>query len=172
MEKKSDLQFLLKPIYIRIPVAALLVLALVLALGITGWVLYDNYVFHDLFFMNLEQADIASVSVYSNHGKELTPLSEEEVEAMLPLLRKIRLREEPYKNVGTMGGRTAYRIELKNGRAFDLDLFGGDPGMYILGEDAYSIGYRDDPVASEDFENLWALEEMCSAHQAKYYPSE
>lgn len=166
------MKLLTKPIYIRFPVATLLVLLLVLALVITGFVLYRNRVFHNLFFQTLSSNNVRSISIYSAYEKELTPLSQEETDALIPLLRNIRLKEEPYQYYGLIGDQgNDYRIELKNGITFDLNLSGGDPGVYIFGEDAYSIGYRNDPEAAADFENLWNLEAMYRIHTEKYYPA-
>lgn len=165
------MKLLTKPIYIRLCVSTVLVLLLILALLITGIVLYNNHVFHNLFFQNLSEEDVETVFVYSRYGQDLAQLTQEETEAVITLLRNIRLQEEPYKDVKLLGGfGNGYHIRLKNGIAFDLKPSGGDPGLYIFGEWAYSIGKRDDPESAAAYENLWRMEELYRAHMKKYYP--
>ena len=161
-----------KPIYIKMRVWVLLVLLIVLGILVSSAVLYQNYVFHNLFFKTLSPDKIESVSVYSYYGKALTPLSNQETEDVIALLSNIRLKEAPYVDYGVTGDKgTDYRIKLKNGIQFDFNLSGGDPGVYIINGKAYSVGYRDDPNASEDFENIWHLEELYRDHIKKYYPN-
>lgn len=151
--------------------ATLLILSLVLALVVALTVLYNNYVFHNLFFQGLSSENVESVSVYNYNGKGMTQLSPQETAETVALLRKIRFREEPYKNFGLMGDKgDDFHIKLKNGIEFDLNLSGGDPGVYIIGENAYSIGYRDDPNTAEAFENLWELEALYDSYALKYSP--
>ena len=152
-------------------VAALLILLLVLILIVAGVVLYKNAVLHNLFFRSLSLDNVQSISVYNDFGCDMIQLSQEEMKQMLPLLCKIRLKGKPYKNIGLMGDRGYdYHIRLKNGVEFDLNLSGGNPGMYVIGEDAYIVGYRDDPEAAKDFENIWRLEAFHEIHMNKYYP--
>ena len=162
-----------KPVYIKMRVWLLLVLLIALGLVVTGAVLYKNYVFHNLFFKTLSSDKIESISVYGYYGKGPTVLSPQEKEDVVSLLRNIRLREEPYTNYGLIGDKGVdYHIKLKNGISFDLDLSGGDPGVYIINNKAYSIGYREDQSASGDFENIWQLEELYSRYVEKYYPND
>ena len=162
-----------KPIYIKMRVWVPLVLLIVLGILVSSAVLYQNYVFHNLFFQTLSPDKIESVSVYSYYDKALTPLSTQEKEDVTALLANIRLKEAPYVDYRVTGDKgTDYHIKLKNGIHFDLNLSGGDPGVYIINGKAYSVGYRDDPNASEDFENIWRLEELYNTHREKYYPND
>lgn len=162
-----------KPIHIKIRVWLLLALLIALGLVVIGAVLYKNYVFHNLFFKTLSSDKIESISVYGYYGKGPTVLSPQEKEDVVSLLRNIRLKEEPYTNYGLIGDKGVdYHIKLKNGISFDLDLSGGDPGVYVINNKAYSIGYREDQSTSGDFENIWRLEELYSKHVKKYYPND
>lgn len=162
-----------KPIYIKIRIRFLLVLLIILAIVVAGVVLYKNYVFHNLFFKTLSSDNIESVSVYGYYGKGPTALSRQETEDVVLLLRKIRVKEEPYTNYGLIGNKgDGYHIRLKNGITFDLDFSGGDPGVYIINNKAYSIGYREDLSTYPDFENIWRLEELYDTYVEKYYPDD
>jgi hypothetical protein len=165
--------FWTKPIYVKFRLWSLLILLIVLGIIISGVVLYKNYVFHNLFFRTLSLDKIESICVYNYYGQGATVLSEEETEAVVSLLRHIRLKEEPFKNFGLLGDQgDDYHIRLKNGISFDLDLSGGNPGVYIINDRAYSIGCREDLNAAEDFENIWRLEELHSEYVKKYYPND
>lgn len=160
-----------KPIYIRFSVRTLLVCLLVLSLLVTGVILYKRYVFHNLFFKTLSADSIDAIYIYAPYSQEKSALSKEEIEATVSLIRNIRVQEEPYANYALIGDQgNDYHICLKNGISFDLNLSGGDPGVYIFNGDGYSIGYRDDPEAIAAFENLWRLEELHREHLDKYYP--
>ena len=162
-----------KPIYIKMRAWVLLLLVIVRGILISGAVLYQNYVFHNLFFKTLSTNKIESVSVYSYYGKESTVLMAQETEAVVSLLANVRLREEPYADYRLTGDKgNDYHITLKNGIQFDLNVSGGDPGVYIINGKAYCVGYRDDPNASGDFENIWQLEALYNSHREKYYPND
>ena len=162
-----------KPIYIKMRVWFLLALLIALGLVVTGTVLYKNYVFHNLFFKTLSSDKIESISVYGYYGKGPTVLSPQEKEDVVSLLRNIRLREEPYTNYGLIGDKGVdYHIEMKSGISFDLNLSSGDPGVYIVDDKAYSVGYREDQSTSGDFENIRCLEELYSRYVEKYYPND
>lgn len=165
------MKFWTKPIYIRFSVKALLLCLLLLSLLLTGIVFYKNYIFHNWFFKTLSTDKIEAIYVYNSGEQEKSMLTEQETEAVVSLLRNVRLKEEPYKNYKLLGDRgNDYHIKLKSGISFDLNLSGGDPGVYIFNGNGYSVGYRDDPDAAEAFENLWRLEELYRGHTQKYYP--
>lgn len=166
------MEFWLKPIYIKFRVRTLLIVLVILALIITGVVLYQNYVFHNLFFRNLTAAKVESVSVYhyAYEPKSVT-LSEQEAEEVLALLRNIRLCEEPYKEFGINGGfPPTYRIQMKNGRSFELQAaVVGEHSVYILDEDAYNVGSYFDDAAADKVENILHLEELYNKYIEKYF---
>lgn len=163
-----------KPIYIKFRVRTLLIFLVILGILITGVVLYKNFVFHNLFFQNLSIDDIESIEIYHNvRLGETAVLSTQDAEAVISLLRNIRLEEEPYSDYGVIGGHgNDFHIKLKNGIRFDLQLAGGDPGVYIFNGDGYSIGYRDDPDTAEKFKNIWRLDALYEELADKYFPKE
>ena len=165
------MSFWTKPIYVKFRLWSLLILLIILGIIISGVVLYKNYVFHNLFFKTLSLDKIESICVYNDDRQGTTVLSEEETEAVVSLLRNIRLKEEPFINYGLIGDQdNGYHIKLKNGISFDLNFSGGNPGVYIINDRAYSIGYREDLSAAEDFENIWRLEELHSEHVKNTIP--
>lgn len=167
------MNILTKSIYIKMRLWVLLLLLAVLGSLVFTLVLYQNLAFHNLFFKNLSAGKIEAVSVYSYYEKESTVLTAQETEAVVALLCNIRLKEEPYVDYRITGDKgNDYHIKLKNGIEFDLNLSGGDPGVYIINGKAYSVGYRDDPNASGDFANIWQLEELYNSHREKYYPND
>ena len=166
------MSFLTKPVYVRFRVRTLLILLIVLGLIVAGVVLYKSYVFHNLFFQTLSIDKVDSIYIYNYYERGSTALSMEETDDVISLLRNIRLKEEPFKNYAQLGDQGAdYHIKLKNGISFDLNLSGGDPGMYIINDEAYSIGYWEDQSAADDFKNIWCLEELHSAYIKEYYPN-
>lgn len=167
------MSFWTKPICVKFRLWSLLILLIVLGIIISGVVLYKNYVFHNLFFKTLSLDKIESICVYNYYGQGTTVLSKEETEEMVSLLCNIRLKEEPFKDYGLLGDQgDDYHIRLKNGISFDLNLSGGNPGAYIINDDGYVIGYREDLSATDDFENIWRLEELHSVLIKKYYPND
>lgn len=167
------MRFWTKPIYVKFRLRCLLILLIALGIIVSGVVLYKNYVFHNLFFKTLSLDKIESICVYNDYGQGTTVLSEEETEEIVSLLRNIRLKEEPFENYGLLGDHgDDYHISLKNGISFDLNLSGGDPGVYIINDRAYSIGYWEDLSSADDFENIWRLEELHSEYVEKYYPND
>lgn len=165
--------FLTKPIYVRFRVRTLLILLIVLGLIVAGVVLYKNYIFHNLFFQKLSIDKVDSICIYNYYEQGSTALSMQETDNVISLLRNIRLKEEPFKNYALIGDQgDDYHIRLKNGISFDLNLSGGNPGVYIINDRAYSIGYREDLNAADDFENIWRLEELHSEYIKKYYPND
>ncbi len=167
------MSFWTKPIYVKFRLWYLLILLLALGIIISGVVLYKNFVFHNLFFKTLSLDKIESICVYDYYEQGKTELSKEEAEEVVSLLRNIRFKEEPYKEFGLIGGHgRCYYIRLKNGISFDLNLSGGNPGVYIINiVDAYSIGYREDPSTADEFNNLWCLEDLYYEYVKKYYPN-
>ena len=160
-----------RPIYIHLSLKTLLIVLLISGLLIAGFVLYKNYVFHNWFFQTLSVEKIEAIYVYNSYEREKSLLSQHETENVVLFLRNIHIKEEPYKNYALIGNHgNAYHIQLKNGISFDLNLSGGDPGVYIIDGDGYSIGYRDEPGTAEAFENLWHFEELHREHIEKYYP--
>jgi len=167
------MSFWTKPIYIKFRLWFLLIFLIVLGIIISGVVLYKNYVFHNLFFNTLSIDKIETICVYNYYGQGVTVLSNEEAKEVISLLRNVRLKEEPYKSYKLLGDQgDDYNIRLKNGISFDLNLSGGDPGAYIINDDGYVIGYRENPNSVEDFENIWCLEELHSVLIKKYYPND
>lgn len=150
---------------------AFFIVILGLCVIITCTVLYRRFVFHNLFFQNLDEDLVKSVWVYDHFGRGLSELSPEDTERALALIRQIRIHREPYKNYELMGDSGwDLQVRLRCGIVFNLNLGGGDPGVYIIDDNAYSVGHRTDLSAQADFENIWALEELCSRLREAYYP--
>lgn len=165
------MNFWTKPIYVKFRLRFLLILAIIFGIIVFGVVLYKNCAFHNLFFKTLSLDKIESIYVYNYYRQGTTALSAEEAEEVVSLLRNIRLKGEPYKDFKLMGDQgDDYHIRLKNGISFDLNLSGGNPGAYIINDEGYVIGYREDPSATDEFENIWCLEELHRKYLKKYYP--
>ena len=167
------MSFWTKAIYVKFRVRTLLILLIILGLVIATVMLYKNYVFHNLFFQTLSIDKVDSICIYNYYQQGSTALSTQETNNVIALLRNIRLKEEPFKNYELIGDHgDGYHIRLKNGISFDLNLSGGNPGVYIINDGAYSIGYREDLNTADDFENIWRLEELHSELIKKYYPKD
>lgn len=165
------MEFWLKPVCIKFRVRTLLIVVVILALIITGAVLYQNYVFHNLFFQNLTVAKVESVNVchYAFQPKTVT-LSEQEAEQVLALLRNIRLQEEPYTDFGMTGYPATFHIQMKNGRSFELQAaVVGERSVYILDGKAYNVGSFSDDKASHKVENILQLEELYNKYIEQYF---
>lgn len=161
-----------KPVYIKFRLWFLLIILIVLGIIVSGVVLHKNYAFHNLFFRSLSLSKIESIYVYNCYEQGIKALSAEESEAVVSLLRNIRLKGEPYKKYSLLGDNgNNYHVKLKNGISFDLNLSGGNPGAYIINDEAYIIGCREDLSTSDEFENIWCLEELYSEYIKKYYPN-
>ena len=165
------MEYWLKPIYIKFRVRTLLIVLVILVLIITGVVLYQNYVFHNLFFRSLTAGNVESVSVYHYaYQPKTVTLSKQEAEEVLALLRNIRLYEEPYKNFGMTGFPATYNIKLKNGRSFELQAaVVGERSVYILDGDAYNVGSCLDDKVTDKVENILHLEELYNKYIEQYF---
>lgn len=168
-----DIRHLTKPIYIKFRLSTLLIFLLVLALLITGVVLYKHYVFHNWFFSTLSADAVEAIYVGDAYHPE-TQLPADDAEKVIALLRNIRLQEEPYDGMRFVGASASYRIRLKNGIEFELMTYPGDlqggPLMYIFGTDGYKVGTRDDPESAAVYENMMQLEMLLQEYIDKYCP--
>ena len=164
-----DFSNLTKPIFIKFRLSTLLIVLLILALLVTGVVLYRNYVFHNWFFSTLSADKVEAIYIGNCYHPE-TQLPEEAAQAVIMLLRNIHLEEEPYKNVAFFGSGAAYRIRLKNGTEFKLTAYSGGPLMYVFGTDGYKVGERNDPESVAVYENILQLEKLLQEYIDAYCP--
>ena len=136
---------------LRIPVWALLMLVLAVILTVTGVALYRNYIFHTWFLSGLDGTDIASVTVNVPDEALTTSMLPGEIDELARLLRNIRIKEEPYKNLqqfGTAG--STFEVLLQSGVRITLSVLSLDGrGMLAIGENYYPVADLLDPNAEE-----------------------
>ena len=153
------MKFLTKPICIKLRLRDLLILVLCAALLVTSLFLYKSYAFHNLYLCSLSENKIEVIYIYDRYGQNPTALGAAELAQLVPLLRNIRLTEEPYTNFGVLGDYgDDFQIRLKNGMVLELNLYGGEPACYIINGKGY-------PVQATDLENLHRLEEFCKTYR-------
>lgn len=146
------MKFLTKPFYIKLRLRDLLILFLCAAFLVIGFFLYKSYAFHNLFFRSLSENKIESVYIYDRDGQSLTALEDAQIAQLVPLLRNIRLTEEPYVDFGVLGDYgNDFQIRLKSGIVLELNVYGGEPACYIINGESY-------PVQTADIESLHRLE--------------
>ena len=152
------MDFFKKTIEIRFRLRSLLIVLLCLGLLVAGVAMYQGYVFHNLFFSCLNFDAIASVQVCHPDGETFSDLNDSQTKELAFLLRNIRLRSEPYQDFGILGDKGIdYRISLKNGIVFDLNIYCGEPACYIINGLAY-------PAEASDHHNLLLLEALYNSH--------
>lgn len=145
---------------LRISVGALLMILLALVLVVVGVVMYRNYTFHNWFFRSLSANHIETVTIFAENSQSTATLSSEETEALVALMKDIRLSEKPYKNVQVMVNYGGYEIVFKSGIRFCMKILSvEDVGMIVIDEKFYPVAdlREEEALETKKFQMLEAL---------------
>lgn len=152
--------------------ALLLIILLVFVLAAAWVIIMQGHLSCNLFFRYLTSKEIESIVVFGYNSERTAELSQEEIEELVPMLNKIRLKEELCEPVLLVGGHgPQYHIKLRNGTEFDFTVDTASSGAYYtFDEKMYYAGSGDDPDSADDVENAWHIRELFEGHLKEYFP--
>ena len=154
---------------LRISIGALLAILLALVLVVVGAEMYRNHIFHNWFFRTLSADHIESVTISAENSQTTATLSSEEAEALVALMKGIRLSEQPYKNVQVVGNYGGYEIVFKSGIRFCMKVsIVEDVGMIVIDENFYPVADLREEEALEA-KNFRMLEDLYSQQAANHF---
>lgn len=142
----------------------LLTIVIVCVIVVAGVVIYGTNSVQNLFFALLSAEQVESVTVHQQFDDKAVKLSESDMQQLLPLLQKVRLKGNSVRLYSGESMNPQYTVRLKNGISFQIACYG----------DHYIINGRGYPISDRLEDNYAALGRLYMEHleNRTYFPRE